>query len=855
MMPKKLIYIPVVLLFLFAMSVLVVHYSGIIDRNSIVFREANLPFGYTTKVTVVTPEAEAAGIRVGDEIKKLNGSEAADPLSLMKGLTKLKVGDNVSLEISRKSDAGEERFTTNVTATPMVKSTRIYAGVVTGFLYTYAIPTVAILLAFWVLFLRPLDPLAWALMVVLLGMSSISFELHAPESYVGTYRTIFYSSWALGMLIFGIYFPERWSLDKRFPWLKWILIVPLLFQILLTVASRLAPVTGFNLLDYIRPLVNFYNYIGFFVNLIAISMFFMILGWKSGTLENKDSRRRLKLLVWGTGIAMGPTFLIVLYQGVRGASGSFFELVPFWVAVIALLLLNLFPLTLAYVIVVQQAMDAKVVLRQGIQYALATNGVKVLQAIMLIALILGVIWVFRNFSNDAAVQIGFIVAGFAILPLIDYGAKRLKTWIDKRFFRDAYDAEQILLELSEDVRTMVETKPLLETVSSKISESLHVPQVSLLLKQGDRFLPAYALGFDTPPNAELNAGGRSIQTLKKNQHVKIFNEYREVTSTPTITEDEKRQIEELNAEVLLPVASKNELAGIIALSHKRSEEPYTPTDIRLLKSVATQTGMALENSRLTEAIATEAALKERANRELELAREVQERLFPQDLPRVDGLEYYGACRPALGVGGDYYDFIELENGSFGFAIGDVSGKGVGAALMMASLQASLRGQAFHYSDDLASLISKVNQLVYEISTTNRYATFFYGQYDPKTRLLKYVNAGHNPPFLLRKGTDEPILLEVGGPVIGMLPPMLVNYEQGEIQLESGDLLASFTDGISEAMNPAEEEWSEQEVLVELIELRDLPSKEIQEKTVEAADAFANGAKQHDDMTMIVLKVE
>lgn len=854
MMSKKLLYVPLVLLFLFAMSVLVVHYAGIVERNSIVFREANLPFGYTTKVTTVTPEAEAAGIQLGDEIQAIDGVEAKDPLALVREITKMKLGQNVSIEFLRKADGAEQSYTATLTTVPMVHSARIYAGVVTGFLYTYAIPTIAILLAFWVLFLRPYDPLAWALMLVLLGMSSISFELHKPESLVGAYRTIFYSSWALGMLVFGLYFPERWSVDRRFPWLKWILIVPLLFQIFLTFASRLTPLIGFNLLDYIRPLVNGYNYVGFFVNLIAISMFFMILGWKSGTLESKDSRRRLKLLVWGTGLAMGPTFLIILYQGVRGASGSFFELVPFWVAVIALLLLNLFPLTLAYVIVVQQAMDVKVVLRQGIQYALATNGVKILQGMVLITLILGVIWVFRNYSDDAAVQIGFIAAGFALLPLIDYGAKRLKTWIDKRFFRDAYDAEQILLELSEDVRTMVETKPLLETVSTKISESLHVPQVALLLKQGDRFLPAYAVGFDTPPHAELNAGGRSIQTLKRNQHVKIFNEYREVTSTPMITEDEKRQIEELNAEVLLPVASKNELAGIIALSAKRSEEPYTPTDIRLLRSVATQTGMALENSRLTEAIATEAALKERANRELELAREVQERLFPQDLPNVKGLEYYGACRPALGVGGDYYDFFELDGGHFGFAIGDVSGKGIGAALMMASLQASLRGQALHYSDNLAELMSNVNRLVYETSTTNRYATFFYAQYDPATRALKYVNAGHNAPFLLRTGKEEPELLEVGGPVVGMLPPMLVNYEQGEIVLELGDMISSFTDGISEAMNPAEEEWGEDEVLKELIKLRDLPTKEIQDRVVEAADKFADGAKQHDDMTMIVLKV-
>jgi sigma-B regulation protein RsbU (phosphoserine phosphatase) len=244
------------------------------------------------------------------------------------------------------------------------------------------------------------------------------------------------------------------------------------------------------------------------------------------------------------------------------------------------------------------------------------------------------------------------------------------------------------------------------------------------------------------------------------------------------------------------------------------------------------------------------------NAELDIAREVQERLFPQELPKVEGLDYFGACRPALGVGGDYYDFLELPDGKFGIAIGDVSGKGIGASLMMASLQASLRGQAIHSGNDLAGLMTHVNTLVYEASTTNRYATFFYAQYDPKTRKLDYVNAGHNPPFLLRPNGEgvEVIKLETGGPVVGMLPSMLARYEQGEETLTPGDLLVGFTDGISEAMNPNEEEWGEDALLEELKRMAADPASVILHSIVASADAFASGAKQHDDMTMIVVRV-
>jgi phosphoserine phosphatase RsbU/P len=685
-------------------------------------------------------------------------------------------------------------------------------------------------------------------------MSSVSFEGAPDESFVGVYRSLFFSNWALGMLLFGIYFPERWSIDKRFPWLKWLLILPLAFQFLLTLAGLSRQVVGVDLIEYIRPAARAYGSIGFYVNMLAIGLFFAILGHKSGTLESADSRRRLKLLVWGTAFAMLPTFLIVLYKGIYRVPGSFFQAVPFWIAIVALLLMNLFPLTLAYVIVVQQAMDVKVVLRQGIQYALARNGVKVLQGILLVGLMLAFVWILQNFQGAIGAQIGFVAAGFALLPLIDYLAKRARVWIDKRFFRDAYNSEQILLELSEDVRTMVEMRPLLETVSARISESLHVPQVALLLRSNKGFEPAYALGFDTPPRAHLEGETRAIQTLKKNQHILIRDEYKEVTSTPTIMPDERRQIEELNSQLLLPVSSKDQLSGIISLSRKLSDEPYTATDLRLLRSVAAQTGLALENSRLTEAIASDAAQKERFNREVEIAREVQERLFPQDFPNVEGLEYYGHCRPALGVGGDYYDFFELASGKFGFAIGDVSGKGIGAALMMASLQASLRGQAIHSGDDLSTLMSNVNRLVYEASTTNRYATFFYAQYESAERKLTYVNAGHNPPYLLRSGEEQPILLTEGGPVVGMLPPILVNYSQGEVQLEPGDVIVGFTDGISEAMNLDEEEWGEEALLTTLAAVRGLSSNEIHDVCVAGADQFAAGAEQHDDMTMIVVRI-
>jgi sigma-B regulation protein RsbU (phosphoserine phosphatase) len=244
------------------------------------------------------------------------------------------------------------------------------------------------------------------------------------------------------------------------------------------------------------------------------------------------------------------------------------------------------------------------------------------------------------------------------------------------------------------------------------------------------------------------------------------------------------------------------------------------------------------------------AQRERLSRELEIAREVQERLFPQGCPPTAGLDCAGRCRPASGVGGDYYDWLELPDGGLGIAIGDVSGKGVPAALLMASLQASLRSQIIAGPTDLASLMSNMNRLVYEATPSNRYATFFYAQYQLAARRLDYVNGGHNPPMLFRRG--EVIRLDQGGPAVGLFRPAC--YMQASIDLRQGDVLVLFTDGISEAMNSSDEEWEEERLIESVRKCADHPAPEMLDAIVQDADVFVAGAPQHDDMTLMVVRV-
>jgi sigma-B regulation protein RsbU (phosphoserine phosphatase) len=657
------------------------------------------------------------------------------------------------------------------------------------------------------------------------------------------------------MFLFGLNFPHRFAWDRRRPWLKYLLIGPLAAAAVLFTVNAGAQILSFASIAALDHVLNTKaaSIASLALSITAITGFFAAIGFKLARSANKDARRRLRILLAGSFVSLTPLFLFVLVQfALRGTGRS----LPEWTVVVAVLLFCMFPLTLAHVIVVERAMDLKMVIRQGVRYGLARTGVR----IGLIIAVGGAITIAEFSVNGSMLPVvdQIVILGVTIGLAIVLGRMARKSafgWLDRKFFRDAYNADQILEELSDSVRTIVDESLLLETVTKSIAASLHVSKIAVLLNGNGFYKPIHYHGIALSTAVQLAENGPTIEYVKGSKDPRrIYHDDRRnwVHNAP---ESEAEALKELESQLLLPVGFKDKLLGILSLGPKRSDQPYSRSDVQLLKSVALQTGLALENSRLTTAIATEMAQREKLSREIEIAREVQERLFPQKLEPIPGLDYFGACRPALAVGGDYYDFLKLANGNFGIAIGDVSGKGIAAALLMASLQASLRGQAMLGQADLARVMCNVNQLVADATPINRYATFFYGEFNLDSRLFNYVNAGHNPPIILRRieGNEVHIIrLTTGGPVIGLFRN--APYQQGSLLLEPGDLFLGFTDGISEAMNREEEEWGEERMIPALESCATSPAMQIVPEMMRYADRFVDGAPQHDDMTLVVMKL-
>jgi predicted permease len=306
-------------------------------------------------------------------------------------------------------------------------------------------------------------------------------------------------------------------------------------------------------------------------------------------------------------------------------------------------------------------------------------------------------------------------------------------------------------------------------------------------------------------------------------------------------------LEQLDTALAAPLQSKSGITGILILATPLDRKSYSVSDRTVVRSAASEFALLLENSRLSERIVDQ----ERLRRELALATEVQKRLFPESPFQTAGLQLTGICMPARGVGGDYYDFLELGNQQTGIALADVAGKGIAAALIMSIVQASLRSLASTTGISLAELASKMNKLVHRSTNVNGYATFFYSQFDEKRCTLRYVNAGHNPPFLLRRnGQIEE--LKNGGMIIGMFAQAA--YEETEIQLQSGDVLLAFSDGVTEAHNPQQEEFDEEPLKDLLRRAAVLPIQEMAAKILDELKVWMADAPQHDDLTFILMRV-
>jgi sigma-B regulation protein RsbU (phosphoserine phosphatase) len=308
----------------------------------------------------------------------------------------------------------------------------------------------------------------------------------------------------------------------------------------------------------------------------------------------------------------------------------------------------------------------------------------------------------------------------------------------------------------------------------------------------------------------------------------------------------REKLEPLGVKAIVPMQIQQELRGVLCLGEKMSREEYSTRDLEFLYSLGNLAIISLENARLFK----EAIEKQRLEDELLIAREIQKGLLPNRLPEIPHFEIAATNISSKQVGGDYYDAISLGNSRYVIAIGDVSGKGTPASLLMANIQASIRALV-PFDISMSELTKRVNDLMYENTSSDRFVTFFWGLLDAEKRGLTYVNAGHNHPYLVRSdGRME--RLEKGGMILGIMST-LIPYEEETVYFDSGDSLVLFTDGVSEAMNKNAEEYGEPRLETVLQSTRGKSAQETLDAIHQDVKRHTHGFPQSDDITLLVLK--
>jgi len=301
----------------------------------------------------------------------------------------------------------------------------------------------------------------------------------------------------------------------------------------------------------------------------------------------------------------------------------------------------------------------------------------------------------------------------------------------------------------------------------------------------------------------------------------------------------------LRSVMAVPLAVEKRVSGLIYVDNLAQVNRFTEKDLQLLSLIAGVAAIRIENMSLLE-------LQEEQRRlanELQVASEIQLSLHPASPPTIAGYDMVGCSFPCYEVGGDYYDFIGKSDGSFVVALGDVSGKGTGAALLMSSVHAAVRA---HTRTRLSAseVVSEINQYICDNSPANRYVTLFYSELDPATHQLTYINAGHNPPILVR-ASGEVTRLDIGGFPVGITPA--AEYREGWIELAPGEVLVIYSDGATESQNEEGEEFDEERMIEVVCRNRHRSAAGIRDRIDEALGRFVGKAKAIDDLTLVIVK--
>jgi sigma-B regulation protein RsbU (phosphoserine phosphatase) len=651
------------------------------------------------------------------------------------------------------------------------------------------------------------------------------------------------------LLLFSVIFPEPLSFYKKRRRLFQLAFIPHLFHILLVVFLNdpdkvisllnfdsstpvIGPIVGFleTILKLLTALMGFlYIFHTRFFSLINLSyvilaMYFLKLGYKN--ITNPALKLQVKIVIWGIAIAVGlyvvssiiPTILSFKFPaGLR--------------EIIVLTALVVGPGSIAWAIIKYRFMDIGLLARQSLVYTITT-------AIVVGGYLLVITELSAMFSSTLGIQSRLLDIIVVVVLLLFFQPlyNQVDDFVRRIFIKSRSDYRHLMEEFSRQLVTVFDIDRLAVILSENLNREMFIERTHFAVF--DEKSSCFKLLGETRAYEIEN---EFLNSLVQKQKPIFTSEIAELSHEGYLG----GRLVELGSYLLVPLMDKGRLVGIISLSPKVAGFRYTYEDISLLSVIANQVVVALNNA----ALYVKSLEKQRLEEELEVARKIQMALLPRNLPIHPQYDFAAFNHPSRQVGGDYYDFINLADGTLGIVIADVSGKGVPAALLMARVQAILQTQEKR-GLPIAEMLSQLNEFLVKSSSPDRYVTMFYGELDPPRGKFCFSNAGHNHPFILDVAGNIRYL-DIGGLILGAFSGS--RYDTAVAELRKDEILVMYTDGISEAMNLQEVEFGEARIIDAVKEARSQSAQYICAHIIKSVKKYAEGAEEIDDMTLVVVK--
>jgi len=849
--------------------------------------------------------AQHAGIEADDVVVSIDGIPISDLEALRRHRIELRPGDTIEVQLRRQG----ETVTTPVVLSSSLRSQQVVIGAVSSLVTGLVFLAISLLVAWvqprsraaWVFFLMSASGaalfLGWALVEPqvpdLSGLAPLGTDLRLAVIF-GVFILF---SVVLVNLIFHLVlvFPEERPVLRRWPEvLAWIHTVPFLpaalvvitvvgggttrhavtgvffvgaalallawclIRLLRTVrrtglrhallaspwsvqgavlaaAAALSPAVGL-LSSGVATVFGMLVGLGSVIAVLLITLVWSVLtcvelarGYRDA---GADARHQLRWPVWGTLVAVGGSTVIMAAILLVGAVTSLgphaSSAVTIAASSLSKLIYCLIPLSFAFGILKYRLMSIDVIVRKTVVYAGVTGFI-----VAGYFLIVGVFGVLLVAVAGVRSQILTVVATVVVAVLLVPARNRIQRFVDRRLFRREQAYDDARERIAARVRSADTLDELVRFAADELQAALSTRTVAILTRDGGerRLRAAATVGLPDAARARISLPADGPLASSERDLVRVDPG----TSAP----EDAGSVALSGARLAAPARHRGEALGMILIGAELAREPYDDEDRRFLTDAATELGLALATLQ-----------PRRVELEFDEAREIQRSLLPQALPQIDGLEVAARWEPAREVSGDTYDVVRLDSHSLGLVIGDVAGKGMSAALLMSSLQAAVKAFATAGASP-EEVCERVRTVVCQNLSGGRFTTLFYAVLDRAAGTLAYCNAGHTPPLLLR-ADGSTNWLAAGGPVIARLLTDLP-YRGERVAVAPGDVVALFTDGVTEAIGPAGNQLGEEGVRAALASGAGEPAAKLARRLAETARAFAAGDAQ-DDVTVLIARV-